>query len=201
MPEIAKVIPIFKEGDESDPSNYRPISLLPAVGKNFEKIIFNRIIVFLNKEKVLNQTQFGSRQNRSAIDALVELSEHVQLNWVISKQNTISIFLDLKKAFYTVYHQILLAKCSSYGLRGHVLKVSKSYLSRRFQYTEIGSKNSSMRSIKIGVPQGSTMGPLLFIIYINDLALETSDIKSIPYADDTVVCTKVNSKQMKLKSM
>ena len=141
--KIAKVLPIFKEGDESNPSNYRPISLLTVVGKIFEKIIFNRIIDFLNKEKVLNQNQFG--------------------------------------------------------LRGHVLNVLKSYLSRRFQYTEIGSKKSSMRSIKIGVPQGSIMGPLLFIIYINDLTLETSDIKSILYADDTVVFTKSEPKTNETK--
>ena len=169
------------------------------VGKIFQKIIFNRIIVFLNKEKVLNENQFGFRQNRSTIDALVELSENVRLNWLNSKQNTISTFLDLKKAFDTVDHQILLAKCSSYGLRGHVLKVLKSYLSRKFQYTEIGSKKSSMRSIKIGVPQGSLMGPLLFVIYINDLTLETSDIKSILYADDTVVYTKSEPKTNETK--
>ena len=120
--KIAKVISKFTEGYESDPSNYRPISLLPVVGKIFEKIIFNRIIVFLNKEKVLNEYQFGFRQNHSIIDGLVELSENVRLNWLNSKQNTISTFLDFKKAFDTVDHQILLAKCSSYGLRGHVLK-------------------------------------------------------------------------------
>ena len=197
--KTAKLIPIFKEGDESDPLNYRSISLLPVVGKIFEKIIFNRIIVFLNKEKVLNENQFGFRQNRSTIDALVELSENTQLNWLNSKQNTISIFLDLKKAFDTVNHQIILANCSSYGIRGHVLKILKSYLSKRFQYTEIGLKKSPMRSIKIGVPQGSIMGPLLFIIYINDLTLKTSDIKSILYADDTLVYTNSEPKTNETK--
>ena len=109
--KIAEVIPIFKEGDESDPSNYRPMSLLPVVSKIFEKIIFNRIIVFLNEEKVLNENQFGFRQNRSTIDALVELSENVRINWLNEKQNTISTSWDLSKAFDTVDHQILLAKC------------------------------------------------------------------------------------------
>ena len=129
----------------------------------------------------------------------MELSENVRLNWLNSKQNTISTFLDLKKGFDTVDHQILLAKCSSYGLRGHVLKVLKSYLSRRLQYTEIGSKKSSMRSVKIGVPQGSIMGLLLYITYINDLILETSDIKSILYADDTVVYTESEPKTNETK--
>ena len=123
---------------------------------------------------MLKENQFGFRQNRSTIDALVELSENVRLNWLNSKQNTISTFFDLNKAFDTVDHQILIAKCSSYGLRGHVFKILKSYSSRRLQYTEIGSKKSSMRSMKIGVLQGSIMGLLLLIIYINDLTLETS---------------------------
>ena len=97
-------------------------------------------------------------------------------------------------------HQILLAKCSSYGLKGQGLKVLRSYLSRRFQYTEIGSKKSTTRRIKIVVPQGSIMGPLLFIIYINDLTLETSDMKSILYADDTVVYTKSEIKTNETKT-
>ena len=122
-----------------------------------------------------------------------------RLNWLNSKQNTISTFLDLNKAFDTVDNQILKAKCSSYGLRGHVLKILKSYLSRRVQYTEIGSKKSSMRSMKIGVLQGSIMGLLLLIIYINDLTLETSDIKSILYADDSVFYTKSEPKTNETK--
>ena len=164
------------------------------VSKTFEKIIYNRIIVFLNKEKVLNENQFDLRQDRSTIDALVEFSKIVRLNWLNSKQNTISTFLDLKKAFDIVDNQILLAKCSNYDLRGHFLQVLKSYMSKRLQYTEISSKKSSLRSIEIGVPQGSIMGPLFFLLYIIDLTLKTSDIKSILYADDTVVYTKSETK-------
>ena len=103
--KIAEVIPIFKKGDDSDPSNYRPISLQPVVGKIFEKIIFNRFIVFLNKEKERIENQFGFRENRSTSDALVELSKNIRLNWLNSKQNTISTFLDLKNAIDTVDHQ------------------------------------------------------------------------------------------------
>ena len=135
---------------------------------------------------MLKENQFGFRQDRSTIDALLELSKNIRLNWQNSNQNTISTFLELKKAFDTVDHRILLAKF---------------YLSRRPQYNEIGPKKSSMRSIEFGVPQGSIMGPLLFILYINDLTLETSDIKPILYADATVVIQKMNPKQMKLKSM
>ena len=148
---------------------------------------------------MLNENQFGFRQNRSTIDALVKLNEIVRVSWLNSKQNTISTFLDLKNAFEPVDHQVILSKWFSYGLRGHVLKVLKSYLSRKLQYTEIGSKKSSMKSIKIGVPQGSKMSPLLFFININDLTLETSDIKSILHADDTVVYTKSEPKTNETK--
>lgn len=184
--KIARITPIFKGGDKCDPGNYRPIASLPFLSKIFEKLLYNRISSFAKRFDLISNCQFGFRKNKSTSDSLVTLSEHIydSLN---SKKNHISVLLDLKKAFDTVAHDILLDKLFHYGIRGLPLAMIRSYLSDRFQYMEINGTKSSTRPICRGVPQGSIMGPLLFIIYINDLPLICPGAEIQLFADDTVV--------------
>ena len=119
--KIAKVKPLFKEGNDLDPSNYRPFSLLPVVGKIFERVIYNRMNQYLTKYQILQNCQFGFRSKRSTIDALITLIEEVRQDWDSNNTKTQCTFIDLKKAFDTVDHTLLLEKCDAYGFRGPVL--------------------------------------------------------------------------------
>ena len=125
--KIAKIVPFFKSGDRSKPTNYRPISLLPAIGKLFEKLLYKRIYTFLSKNNMFSKNQFGFRSNLSTVDAIASLTEVIRANWFKSKNLTKCTFIDLKKAFDTVNHELLLKKCEHYGLRGTILKMLESY--------------------------------------------------------------------------
>ena len=195
--KIAKVKPLFKEGNELDPSNYRPISLLPVVGKIFERVIYNRMNQYLTKCQILQNCQFGFRSNRSTIDALITLIEEVRQDWESNNTKTQCTFIDLKKAFDTVDHTLLLEKCEAYGFRGPVFDLLKFYLKNRQQYVATKTKRSQNKNVNYGVPQGSILGPLLFIIYINDIELnENSESNLIQYADDTVIKTTAKNSDL-----
>ena len=184
--KIAKVTPIPKTGDLKLPQNYRPISILPVLSKTFEKIIYSRIYSFLQSNNILNKNQFGFRKGYSTEMALASFVEKITSSLDKGEQ-TVGVFLDLKKAFDTVNFNILFEKLAHIGIRGNPLQLLKSYLTNRKQTVTISSFKSSFKDIVCGVPQGSILGPLLFIIYINDLpnALQTSF--PIMYADDTNV--------------
>ena len=185
--KISKIIPIFKSGDSKILNNYRPISLLPVFSKLLEKIVHKRLMHFLNINNILYKHQYGFREKHSTVHPIIQFLKFItDSNDKTSKDLTLSIFLDLKKAFDTVSHPILLDKLEYYGIRGLSLEWFKSYVHDRVQYTEINGEKSSLARVQYGVPQGSILGPLLFLIYINDLASATN-LKVLSFADDTTL--------------
>ena len=182
--KIARVIPIFKSGDEAVFVNYRPVSVLPVFSKLLEKVIYRRLYNFLTKYNILFNNQYGFRKNHSTALALIHLYDKLS-SAIDNRKFTIGVFIDLSKAFDTVNHEILLAKLQHYGVRGTPLKWFKSYLSDREQFVSYNGYSSSHKRVKCGVPQGSILGPLLFLIYINDLSNVSKTLDFILFADDT----------------
>ena len=181
--KLAKVVPIFKSGDSSKITNYRPISVLSFFSKVFER----------DSRNVLYKYQFGFRHKHSTQQAIITL-----VNKITSSLDTgdlvIGVFLDLKKAFDTVDHKILLDKMHAYGIRGNILRWFRSYLTNRSQFVSYDGRQSEIQSITCGVPQGSILGPLLFIIYMNDICNVSELLFTVLYADDT--CVVIHGKDM-----
>ena len=183
--KTAKVIPIFKnKGDQLMMANYRPISLLSNINKNFEKLVYSRVNSFLNLHNCIYEFQYGFRANHSTNHALVSLTEMIR-EALDNSYFACGIFIDLQKAFDTVDHFILLKKLDHYGIRGLANNWFKSYLTNRKQFVSINGINSSNQSLHYGVPQGSILGPLLFLIYINDLHKSIKYSTVHHFADDT----------------
>ena len=180
--KIAKIVPIFKSGLKTNIDNYRPISLLSTFSKILEKIIATRLTIFLNNNNILSSWQFGFRSKHSTIHPMIHL-----MNFVADssnrKKHTIAIFCDLKKAFDTCNHIILLDKLRKFGVTNLELEWFRSYLSERKQFVALNGSNSSLLNIELGVPQGSILGPLLFLLYIKDLPL-ASEFLALLFADD-----------------
>ena len=184
--KIAKVIPIHKKDDHTLMSNYRPVSILSSFSKILERIVHNRLSKFLTSHNLLNSSQYGFRKCHSTDLALIDLYDKIS-NTLAKKQSIISVFMDLSKAFDTLDHSILIYKLQHYGIRGTALKWFKSYISGRRQFTYINSVCSSTQYIYHGVPQGSILGPLLFLIYVNDIVNSSTSLNFILFADDTTV--------------
>lgn len=184
--KIARVIPIFKSGDTLDCNNYRPISTLSVFNKILEKLLVTRLTDFLNVHKVLYDFQYGFRQGSSTQTAIIELVDDI-VDAIDSGKLMGGLFLDLKKAFDTLNHEILLKKLECYGIRGVANTVIKSYLTNRRQFVQIEDDRSRLAPINVGVPQGSNIGPLLFILFINDLPRLGLNGKARLFADDTAL--------------
>ena len=184
--KLAKVLPIFKSGDDQNIQNYRPISILPFFSKIFEKIIASHIMDFLDTNNILYDKQFGFRKSHSTSHAIITLVDKVSRALDTGKF-IVGVFLDLKKAFDTVDHTILLKKLHAYGIRDNHLDWFKSYLNNRTQYVTYNHTRSDIKTITHGVPQGSILAPLLFILYVNDFSRASSLLFSILFADDTGV--------------
>ena len=186
--KITKTIPIHKSGDKDKLNNYRSISLLPAFSKILEKFMYNRITNFLEKNELFYMHQYGFRKKHSTMHPILQLLNKI---YTEKDNNTpkqcMGIFIDISKAFDTLSHKILLSKLNRYGIRGVAYNWLKNYLINRKQFVEIDSTRSSLRNITCGVPQGSILGPLLFLIYINNISLSTTNAHILSYADDTTL--------------
>ena len=184
--KIAMVAPIYKDGSEDENSNYRPISVLPVISRLFEKLVYDddQFYGFLNVNKLLFSQKSSFRLLHSVMTCLLKCTNDWYLNLENSEYTAVT-FIDLKKAFDTVNHDILIQKLEHYGVENKEIRWFRSYLTNRKQCCKVNGQLSELESITTGVPQGSCLGPLLFIIYVNDLhfSLRHSDVNR--YADVT----------------
>ena len=194
--KVAKVIPIHKKGDKTKIENYRPISLLPSISKIFEKVVHKQLYDYFDENKLFNDHQYGFRRQHSTEHAILELVDRILIQ--MDKGNSpIAIFLDLSAAFNSLDHNILLQKLKFYGITNSSLDWFTSYLENRTQYVEFNNCSSKNTYLSTGVPQGSILGPLLYIIYVNDIQNASKYFNAILYADDTSL---INSPGLSLNS-
>ena len=189
--KLAKVVPIFKSGESDKVHNYRLISVLSFFSKIFEKIMYNNVVNFMDKNEAFYKYQFGFRKSHSTHHAIITLVDKITSS-LDSGDLIIGVFLDLKIAFDTVIHYILVKNIFCYVIRGCTVKWFESYLTDRLQFVTYDGIQSDINSVKCGVPQDSILGPLLFIIYMNDLFSVSEFLFTILYATDTCVLIMVN---------
>ena len=180
------MIPIFKKNNQLLCENYRPISLLPIFSKIMEKVMYIRMYNYLNINDLFYDCQFGFRANHSTKHALISTVEYLKTH-LDSGKLVGGIFIDLQKAFDTVNHKILCEKLAYYGFRGKTIQLIESFLTNRKQFVSINGFDSSKLNVQCGVPQGSTLGPLLFLIYINDFRFCLKKSNASHFADDTCI--------------
>ena len=189
--KIGRVIPIHKSGSHKNITNYRPITTLSVFSKIFEKLVHKRLSKFISKYNLINDNQFGFLKNKNTSDAILEFLDNLydSLN---NNQLHLALYLDFSKAFDTVNHDILMSKLFHMGFRNEIYSWLKSYLSNRRQFVAINDNISKTSSTNTGVPQGSTLGPLLFILYINDMTNSLNNTKILHFADDSTLYKSYN---------
>ena len=190
--KTGRISPIYKKEDEQLLENYRPVSTLPVFGKILEKIIYSRLYSFLISKGIINENQFGFRKGHSTSNALNYSVEYIE-SLRAQKLHVLGIFIDLSKAFDTIDHRKLITKLEHYGIRGNALQLLSSYLSNRRQYVNVLDTKSDELPVEFGVPQGSVLGPLLFILYINDICNISTEGKFVLFADDTNIFVAADS--------
>ncbi len=190
FPKLLKnsiVVPIYKGGSYSDPGNYRPISILTTFSKLLEKLYYNRLISFINANNILHEGQFGFRKHKSTTLAMANVLSSI-INKIDSNKKVVFALLDLKKAFDFINHDLLLMKLKHYGIRGLPLLWLTNYLMDRTQKVKLNGSFSNVQPISAGVPQGSILGPVLFILFINDVfQFNSTNCEVYLYADDTAI--------------
>ena len=182
----AKVTPLYKSGAKSDPKNFRPISVLPVVSKVYERLIHNQLASYFDENNLLCRFQSGFRKKHSTETAVTYFADQILMG-MDKGLVTGAVFIDLAKAFDTIDHDVLIHKLKHYGVSDDSLLWFKDYFCARKQFVAIDSHRSEELDIACGVPQGSILGPLLFIIYINDLSSCMRNCSVSMYADDTAI--------------
>ena len=190
--KIARIVSVFKDGDKEIKSNYRPISILPVISRVFEKLIADQLYQYMNENSLFSPDQSGLLKHHSTATCMLNNTDECYKGFDLGKLVGL-VFIEIKKAFDTVDHQILLKKLMLYGVQQCELSWFKSYLTNCKQFCMINGTESDIGDIDIGIPQGSCLGPLLLILYINDLpqAIKQSTISM--YADDTSLCYQVSN--------